>query len=144
MLGCGDGIAERRIHHDDALGGGGGNVNVINADTGAANHLQVGGIGQNFVRDFGGRANGQPVIIADDFGELVFILAQIGLEIDLNAALFKNSNGGGGKGIRNKNAGHGRFPYGGVDVCPHPHPLPRREGMREPLLLPLGEGWDEG
>ena len=58
VFGGGDGIAERRIHHDDALSGGGGNVNVINANTGAANHLQVGGIGENFVRDFGGRANG--------------------------------------------------------------------------------------
>jgi hypothetical protein len=32
MLGRGDGVAEGRVHHDDALGGGGLHVDVVDAD----------------------------------------------------------------------------------------------------------------
>ena len=39
MLGRGDGIAEGRVHDDDALGGGGLDVDVVDADAGAADHL---------------------------------------------------------------------------------------------------------
>ena len=41
VLGGGDRIAERRVHHDDALGGRGRNVDIVDADAGAADHLQV-------------------------------------------------------------------------------------------------------
>ena len=41
VLGGGDRIAERRVHHDDALGGRRRNVDVVDADAGAADHLQA-------------------------------------------------------------------------------------------------------
>jgi len=44
VLGGRDRIAERRVHHDDALGRGGGNLDVVDADAGAADHLEVGGL----------------------------------------------------------------------------------------------------
>ena len=42
VLGGGDGIAEGRVHDDDALGGGGLDVDVVDADAGAADHLELG------------------------------------------------------------------------------------------------------
>ena len=40
------------------------------------------------------------------FGELVFVLAEIGLEIDLDAAVLEDLHGGGGQGIGDQNFGH--------------------------------------
>ena len=39
VLGGGDGVAERRVHDDDALGGRRLDVDVVDADAGAADHL---------------------------------------------------------------------------------------------------------
>src|ERR1700730_16810615 len=41
MLGRGDRMAERRIHHDDAPGRRRGDVDVVDADAGAPDHLQA-------------------------------------------------------------------------------------------------------
>ena len=41
VLGGGDRIAERRVHHHDAPAGGGGKVDVVDADAGPADHLEV-------------------------------------------------------------------------------------------------------
>ena len=56
-------------------------------------------------RDLGGRADGEAVIIADDRGELVLVLAEIGLEIDLDAAILEDLDGGGRQSVGNENAG---------------------------------------
>ncbi len=40
MFGGGDGIAERRIHHDNPLRRGGGNIDIVDADPGATDHFQ--------------------------------------------------------------------------------------------------------
>ena len=40
MLGGGDRIAERRVHHDHAARRGGGNVDIVDADPGAADDFQ--------------------------------------------------------------------------------------------------------
>ena len=42
MLGGGDRIAERRVHDDDAARRGGGDVDIVDADAGAADDLEVG------------------------------------------------------------------------------------------------------
>jgi hypothetical protein len=95
MFGGRDRIAEGRVHHDDALGGRGRNLDIVDADAGAADHLQLLGL----LDDLGGRlgrgADRKAVIIADDLGELVLVLAEIGLEIDLDAAIPKDLHGGG-------------------------------------------------
>ena len=61
-----------------------------------------------FSRIFGGnfcrRANGKAIKIADDRGELVLVLAEAGLEIDFDAAILEDGDGGGRKGIGNEDA----------------------------------------
>ena len=45
----------------------------------------------------GGRADGETVIVADDLGELFLVLAELRLEIDLDAAVAENLDGGFGQ-----------------------------------------------
>src|SRR5690606_31254880 len=87
MLGGGDGVAEGRVHHDDAAARGGGDVDIVDADAGAADHLEVGGGSDQLLRDLGGRADGEAVILADDFEELFLVLAEVGQVVDLDAAI---------------------------------------------------------
>src|SRR5262249_7463243 len=51
-------------------------------------------------------------IVADDLGELVLVLAEVGLEIDLDAAILEDLNGSGRQGVGDENArgGHGCVP----------------------------------
>ena len=58
-----------------------------------------------FGADLGGRADGEAVETADQFGELVLVLAEIGLEIDLDAAILEDLDGGGRQGIGDENFG---------------------------------------
>ena len=105
VLGGGDGIAERRVHHDDALGGRRRDVDIVDADAGAADHLQLGRLLQNLRRHLGGRADGEAVVVADQLGELVLVLAERGLEVDLDAAILEDLHGGGREGVGDENAG---------------------------------------
>jgi hypothetical protein len=41
VFGRGDGIAEGRVHHDHAGGGGRRNVDIVDADAGAAHDFQL-------------------------------------------------------------------------------------------------------
>ena len=89
VLGGGDGIAEGRVHHDDALGGRGGHVDIVDADAGAADHAQPAiRLGQHLLGHLGRRADGEPVIIADDGGEVV--LVEAGLGVGFDAAVGEN------------------------------------------------------
>ena len=67
VLGRRDRIAERRVHHDDARRRRGGDVDVVDADAGAADDAQpaVRG-GDHLRRHLGGGADGQAVELADD------------------------------------------------------------------------------
>ena len=61
--------------------------------------------------DLGGRlgrgADRKAVVIADDLGELVLVLAEIGLEVDLDAAILEDLHGGGRERVGNENFGFG-------------------------------------
>ena len=107
VLGGGDRIAERRVHHDDAARGGRRDVDIVDADAGAADHLQVFCLFEDLGRHLGGRADGEAVETADQFGKLVLILTETGLEIDLDAAILEDLHGGGRKRIGDENFGHG-------------------------------------
>ena len=126
MLGGGDRIAERRVHHDHAAGGRRRNVDVVDADAGAADHLQPFRLFEDFRRHLGGRADREAIVVADDLGELVLVLAKVRLEIDLDAVILEDLHGGGRQGIRDENVGHGfihlRF---GVCCCVTGCPLSR-------------------
>ena len=54
----------------------------------------------------GGGADGEAVVVADDLGELVLVLAELGLEIDLDAAILEDLHGGGGQSVGDENFGH--------------------------------------
>ena len=95
MFGRRDRIAERRIHHDDASRGRRRNIDIVDADAGAADDLQIGGLFEHLGRDLGRRTDGEPVIIADDCGEFFLVLAEVRLEIDFDAALLEDCDGGG-------------------------------------------------
>ena len=57
-------------------------------------------------RDLGGRADREAVVLADDLGE--FVLVEAGLDVDLDAALLEDRDGGGGELVGDENAGsHG-------------------------------------
>jgi hypothetical protein len=71
MLGGGDHVAIRGVHHHDAAAGRLGNVHVVEADTGAPHHLEPLCLRQQVRGHLGGAADHQPIVIADDgFGRL--------------------------------------------------------------------------
>ena len=120
MLGRGDRIAERRVHHDDAARGRRRNVDIVDADAGAADHFQAFGLLQHLGRDLGRGADRKTVEAVDGLGELVLVLAEIGLEIDLDAAILENLDGGGRQRIGDQNAGgHGGIPLRSAQPAQH-------------------------
>ena len=119
VLGGGDRVAERRVHHDHALGGGGRDIDVVDADAGAADHLEVLGLLQELGGDLGGRADRQPVELADQLGELLLVGAELGLEVDLDAAVLEDLHGGIGEGVGDENSGgHGDWSCFTLGVVP--------------------------
>src|SRR5262249_32378232 len=54
-------------------------------------------------------ADRKPVVIADDLGELVLVLAEIGLKVDFHAAVLEDLHGGRRQRIRNENFGFGHL-----------------------------------
>ena len=107
VLGGRDRIAERRVHDDDAARGRRLDVDVVDADAGAADDLQLLGLADQLFRHLGGRADGEPVILADDFFQL--LLGEAGFEVDGDARVLEDLHGGGGEFVGNENAGSGGF-----------------------------------
>ena len=108
MLGGGDRIAERRVHDDDAARGGGGDIDIVDADAGAADHFQPVGLFQKLGGDLGRRADGKAVKAVDRRGELVLVLAEVRLEVDGDAAVLEYLDGGRRERIGDQNTGaHG-------------------------------------
>ena len=84
------------------------NVDIVDADAGAADHLEVLGLLEDLGRDLGRGADGEAVEIADQLGQLILVAAELGLEIDLDAAILEDLDGGGGQRIGDENLGdHG-------------------------------------
>ena len=108
MFGGGDGIAEGRVHHDHAFLRRRRDIDIVHANACAAHHLQIGGQRQKLFGDFGGRADGKAVILADDGGKRVFVLAEFRQVINVNAAVAEDLDGGFGKLVGNEDfGGHG-------------------------------------
>ena len=66
---------------------------------------------QNFARDLGGRADGEAVEIADQLGELVLVGAELGLEVDLDAAILEDLHGGRRERVGDENLGRHEIAY---------------------------------
>ncbi len=94
VLGGGDRVAEGRVHDDDAAARGGRDIHIVDADAGAADDLEVGRRRDQLLGRLGGGADGKAVIVADDLGELFLVLAELRLEIDFDAAIAKDLDGG--------------------------------------------------
>ena len=105
MFGGGDRIAERRVHHHHALGGCRGDIDIVDADAGAADDLQIGRMVEDLFGDLGRAADGEAVILADDRLQLVGGLA--GDLVDLDAALAEDLRGLGVHFVADEDFGHG-------------------------------------
>ena len=101
MLGRRDRIAEGRVHHDHAARRGGRDVDIVDADAGAAHDLQFRRALDELGGDFGRRTDRQAVVVADDPGELV--LVEPGFDVDLDAALLEDGDGGRRELVGNEN-----------------------------------------
>ena len=93
MFGRGDRVAEGRVHDDDAATRGGRDIDIVDADAGAADDLQVGRRLDQLFGRLGGRADGEAIILADDLEQLFLVLAELRLEIDINAAILEDLDG---------------------------------------------------
>ncbi len=72
VLGGAERIAPGRVHHKDSLAGRLLDVDIVHPHAGPGDALELARISQNLRRDFGVAADDQPVILADDRGQLVF------------------------------------------------------------------------
>jgi hypothetical protein len=101
-------IACSAVVIDDALGGGRGNVDVVDADAGASDHLEAFRPFQDLRRDLGRGTDRETVEIPDDLGELLLVASELRLKIDLDAAILENLHRGGRESIGDKDfGGHG-------------------------------------
>ena len=105
VLGGRDRIAERRVHHDDALGGRRRDVDIVDADAGAADDAELLGGGEHLVAHLGGGADGEAVIVADHGEQLLLVLAEIGLVVDLDAAILEDLRRRSWKACRKRGRG---------------------------------------
>jgi hypothetical protein len=87
VLGRGDGVAERRVHHDDAAGRGRRQVDIVDADAGPADDLEPAGPLDDLGRDLAERAHGEAVIAGDRLGQRRLVGAELGPVVGLDAAV---------------------------------------------------------
>ena len=82
MLGGGEHVALRSVDDDDAALGRLVDVDVVDADAGAAHDLQVGGRLDDLGGHLGGRADDETLVVGDAREQLVRVpvLAQVDLE----------------------------------------------------------------
>ena len=83
VLGGGDRVRFGRVGDDDAAAGRGGDVDVVDAGAGAADHLEALGPLDQLRRHLGRRADEQRVVGADRLAQL--LLGHLEAEVDLEA-----------------------------------------------------------
>ncbi len=91
VFGGGDRIPEWRVHHHHALRGGSGDIDIVDADAGAANDLEVGRRGQDLLRHLGRGADCEAIIFVDPRDKL--ILGFAGDLVDLDPAFAEDLGG---------------------------------------------------
>ena len=92
MFGGGDRIAERRVHDDDAARRGGGHVDRVDADAGAADDLQRGRPASIAAALILRRAADRDTVIAADDG-VQFVRREARLFVDVDAAVAEDRRG---------------------------------------------------
>src|SRR5260221_1187471 len=83
VLGRGTRVRFGGVGDDDAPPGSGGNVDVVDAGAGPADHLEAAGALDQVRRDLGGGANQDRVVLADRLAQLV--LRHLEAEVDIEA-----------------------------------------------------------
>ncbi len=106
MFGRGDRVTERRVHHDDAFGGRRCEVDIVDPDAGATDHLETLGLVEDLGRDLGRGAHREAVELADVLCQLILVAAELGLKVDLDAAILEDLDSGGGQCVRDQNLGN--------------------------------------
>ena len=124
VLGRRDGVAERRVHHNDAALGGRRHVDIVDANAGASDDLEVFSGGDHLRRRFG-RGTHRKTIIGGNAGDQVF-RTQAGLDIDLDAAFAKNVGGVVAQLVGNQDFRHSSAPHPGLIMGPCE---PRQQGL---------------
>ena len=71
MLGGGHGVADGRVDHGDAGPGGRVQVDVVHADAGAGDDLEIAAGGDHLLRDSGLAAHHQSIVAGDGGDEFV-------------------------------------------------------------------------
>ena len=107
VFGSGDRVAERGVHHHHALRRGGGNIDIVDADAGAADDFQVRRGVEHLLGHLGRAADGEAIIIADAGDQLFGGFA--GDDINLAAALLEDLGGVGVHLVGNEYAGLGHW-----------------------------------
>ena len=83
VLGRRHDVGLRRVGDDDPALGGGRDVDVVNADAGAADGLQVGGLVDEVGRHLGGRPDQQAVVLADAGLEVEALDVERGVDVEV-------------------------------------------------------------
>jgi hypothetical protein len=110
MLGGGDGISTGSVHDDDTTARCGIHIDIVNANTGTADDLQIRGGFQNSGGHFGLTADHESGEFRDDFDNLS--LGQTGFNNNLESASggeFIDSTLRHGIGYENFRSGKGHF-----------------------------------
>src|SRR5262249_3758985 len=97
-------IAVGRVHYDDAALRRSRDIDVVDADPGAADDLQVFGPCDEAMRHFGCRPNGEPIILGD--ARLQLIRRQAGGQVDVDPARGENLGRARAQSIRNQYLRH--------------------------------------
>jgi hypothetical protein len=100
------------VHDDDAAAGGRRQLDIVDADAGAAHRLEPVGAAQKLVGDLGGGSDGEPVIIADAGEKGLLVGAELRLVVDREAAVAHDLNRGFAQ------------PVGDQHACCHEHRFP--------------------
>ena len=80
VLGRGQGGGCGGIQDENALGGGGIEVDVVNTDTGPGDGFQDARVFKHFGRHFCAGANDERIILADDRRQLIFLQPDLRIE----------------------------------------------------------------
>ena len=83
MLGGRDVVAAGRIHHDDAACGRRRDVDVVDADAGAADDAELAGVLERVGGHFAAAPDHERVVLPDDARQLVRLHAGLQVELDL-------------------------------------------------------------
>ena len=116
VLGRRHGIAIGGVHHHDAARRRFGNIDIVDADAGPPDNLQLRRRVEDLACHLGRRADRQPVIPADDGGKLGRL--QPGLHIHLDPAGLEDFDGLRAELVTDKYFRHGSAPFrGALSLC---------------------------